>query len=112
VKKYESLTVDRLLAVLDGMPADSVLQGLSREVGSYRGFYDHVAIEPGEGVTAGELAAELRAKIGTAMHSYKGGEYTFKGDCYVFVAPWGDCGPSLGGFTDEGEPVVFEQGWF
>lgn len=112
MKKYESLTVDRLLAVLDALPADSVLQGLSREVDSYRGFYEHVAVEPGEGVTAGELAAELRAKIGTTMHGYKGGDFAFRGRCYVFVAGWGDTGPSLAGFTDDGEPVVFEQGWF
>lgn len=109
---YAPMTVDALIAKLETMPSAAPLKGLSAEADSYRGYYNHVAIEPGAGTTAGELAEHLRRKLGTTMHGYKGGDYTFGGDCYVFVAEYGSTGYSLAGFTDEGEPVLLEDVYF
>lgn len=111
MKTYRQLTVDELIEVLKKMSDDAPLLGLDADADSYRGYYEHVAIEPlAKGTTAGELRKHLIGRIGTMMQGYKGGEYEFRGDCYVFVAPYGDTGHALAGFTDEGEPITISEG--
>jgi len=112
MKTFGSMTVDMLIAELDRMSPEAPILGLSDDADSYRGYYEHVAIEPGEGTTAGSLSAYLKSRLGAPMYGYKGGDYTFDGDCYVFIASYGDTGPSLAGFTEDGEPIGFEQGMF
>lgn len=112
MKNHESLTVGQLIDVLDGMAPDAPILELSADADSYRGYYQHVSIEPGQGTTAKDLRDYLRTRLGTHMEGWKGGDFTFKEDCYVFVAPQGSTGPSLAGFTDEGEPITFDQGWY
>lgn len=112
MKTFRSMTVDMLIAELDRMSPEAPLAALSDKATSYRGYYEHVAIEPGEGTTAGSLSAYLKSRLGAPMYGYKGGDYTFDGDCYVFVAGYGETGPALAGFTEDGEPIGFEQGMF
>lgn len=104
-------TVGTLIDALASVPPETPIPGLSKSVDSYRGYYEHVAIEPSEdGTTAGELLGVLRAKVGTFMYGYKGGEFVFDPSCLVFVAWYGDTGPMLCGvpgsveFVQVGEP--------
>lgn len=109
-KHYEPMTIEDLLDALDEMSADTTVEGLSDRFDSYRGYYKHVAVEPGDGVTAGALAAAFRNRLGETMTGYKGGEFEIHGDCYVFVAAYGYTGPMLVGF-DNGEPVTCTEAW-
>lgn len=73
--------------------------GLSSELISYRGYYNHLCIEPGES-TAGELLKRLHDALnGEVFEGYKGGDYTYTRKTPVWVAEYGDCGPYLSGFT-------------
>lgn len=109
---YRPFEVGTLIEHLGDLPRERVIDGLDSDADSYRGYYNHVAIAPGR-TTVGALLDELKSNVGTTMTGYKGGEYAFAEGCYVFVAPWGDCGPMLIGFTDGDDgslrPVLCEQ---
>lgn len=111
VKSYKAMTVGDLIDWLKTRHPNAVIPGLSADADSYRGYYEHVSIEPGDYVYAGDLLAHLESQVGTTMTGYKGGEYKFDLGCYVFVARYGCTGPFLAGFDDL-TPVVVEQGWF
>ena len=82
------------------------LYHLEPYVDSYRGYYDHVAMEPAVGGISGALLHERLARlIGTTMQGYKGGDYLVHEGCQVFLAYYGETGPMLVGFTDDGEPI-------
>lgn len=112
-KTYTALTVGKLIALLDEMPDGDLLFDISTRTGSYRGYYEHVFIEParGEPTTAGELKAALTRKLGTTMHGYKGGDYTFSADSVVLYAYEDSTGPMLLGFETHEPVVAAEPGW-
>jgi hypothetical protein len=60
-------------------------------VGSYRGFYECLAIEPDGDSAVGisDFYTMLEECIGKKFHGYKGGEYTMDRDTAVWVASWG-----------------------
>lgn len=98
---YEQITLGGLIALLSERPSDQGVRfdfcDLSpnpKQIDSYRGFYEHVAIgylpyEDPTDVLVGQLLEALRAKLGTAMEGYKGGDYTMDADCPLWVANWG-----------------------
>ena len=112
---YKQFTVGELIDALNEFDENRVIVGLTDYVESYRGYYQHVAIHPGEETTVGYLISQLRGALGTTMHGYKGGEYPFNKDCLVFVAGYGDTGPGLAGFHSIGPdllmPIVIEEVW-
>lgn len=60
------------------------------KVNSYRGYYDHVAIEPdGEFRTVQEFLLHLESIYNTVMTGYKGGDYLMDADTPVWVAKYG-----------------------
>lgn len=61
--------------------------------GSYRGYYDHLALSYKDGarITAGELLELAEAEVGATHHGYKGGEFRMDRDTPVWVANHGDC---------------------
>ena len=79
--------------------------GLEPWLDSYRGYYEHVAMEDEGHTTGNQLAAMIRGRLGTTMHGYKGGDYLVHERCQVFLAGYGHTGPMLVGFTDDGEPI-------
>lgn len=107
MKRVKRMTVGSLIEHLTTLDPRVKLQ-LSNDVDSYRGYYEHVAISPGE-ATAGELLKELKSRIGTVMYGYKGGEYRFTPHCDVYVAGYCDLGPALG-IMDDGTLVLVEDG--
>ena len=104
------MTVQSLIDTLDAMPADTTV-GLAMSAGSYRGYYEHVGIEEGKSFSE-SLSLYLKGLIGTTMHGWKGGDYTFRGDSYVFVADHGYTGLALCGFSPTGEPIGVESRYF
>ncbi len=66
------------------------------EVGSYRGYYDQLAIAVNGGgyATVGSLLAELEAAVGKTFTGYKGGEYVMTRDTKVWLANYGESGGS------------------
>jgi hypothetical protein len=106
----KQLTVRELLEKLFEMPRDAEIPGLDLDVGSYRGYYERLAIEPGPGVKAGELFDLIARRQGTYMTGYKGGEYEIHGDTLVHVARYGMCGDNdaLVGFNGY-EPILGKE---
>jgi len=104
------MTVSKVLDALFEMGRDATVPGLDLAVGSYRGYYERLAISPGPGVNAGELFDLIARRQGSYMTGYKGGEFEIHGDTLVHVADWGETGPKLVGF-DGFTPVLEEEGW-
>jgi hypothetical protein len=62
------------------------------DLGSYRGYYDDIAIEPGglAELTAQETANMLHDAIGRVYEGYKGGDFRMDTDTPVWVSHYGD----------------------
>lgn len=92
-------------------PALPVVDEQGRGLGyphSYRGYYDHLALEPRDARTVGDLNDDLNYSEGTAFAGHKGGEYTMAADSPVWVAHEGeaDGGPICGVTVLDGHVVV------
>lgn len=59
---------------------------------SYRGYYDHLAIDHGGEMTVGELLDRANEANGTVYEGYKGGEYKMSRMTPVWVAEYGESG--------------------
>lgn len=99
------LNVREALALLDALPQDVRIQFATGiypgSLDSFRGWYEDLAVgiaTPIAAPTVRTFASSLRAKIGTIITGYKGGDYLVTPDTALWVAQWGDCGPALVGF--------------
>lgn len=111
MKIYTPFTIGSLIEYLDTRD-EFTIQGILSYPDSYRGYYAHVALEPGKyAVSSKTFSAELKARLGETMQGYKGGDFVIQEDCRVFVAGWGDTGPQLVGFTEDGEPIAVYEVW-
>lgn len=96
-----NLTIGRLQTKLAGYDEDRTVRvagrypWLSGRWGSYRGYYEDMALEPAEADagenTVGALRATLADALGQTLYGYKGGEYTVTPDTLLWIAEWGDC---------------------
>jgi hypothetical protein len=61
--------------------------------GSYRGYYDHLALsyEDGARITAGDLLELAEAEVGATHSGWKGGTFRMDRNTPVWVANSGDC---------------------
>src|SRR5690606_569064 len=89
----QTLTLGGLIEHLRALPPGTNVP-LGLDVDSYRGYYEHVYVVEGE-VRAAVLADYLSERLGDTMMGYKGGEFTIREDCDVFVAQYGCTGPRL-----------------
>lgn len=94
------ITLGRLIKLLEMEPQDNdVRYDFARfttdGVGSYRGYYDQLAIgwtgEAERPQKVSELLAELKSAVGKTFTGYKGGEYTMDENTPVWCANYGDC---------------------
>jgi hypothetical protein len=85
--------------ILAAAPGDTRVN-LSNKVDSYRGYYEDLAIEPGES-TASELHAALSDVIDTKLEGYKGGEYLMTVDTPLWEACYGSTGDAIVGIDVE-----------
>jgi hypothetical protein len=91
------LTMGELIAALRRKPADSPLRmdfDYFRPVcvGSYRGFYEDVAIsyDRETEVTVGTFLEHLESKLSSEMTGYKGGTYDIDEGTAVWASNYGD----------------------
>jgi len=96
------MTLGKLIAMLESMPADKEIFGLSNPH-SYRGYYCDLAFERQAGeVKAGDLLTECRAAMGKVFEGYKGGDFIMGESTPVWVAQYGDCGKRLMALNPDG----------
>ena len=89
------MTLGKLIAALEAMPADAEVAGL---IGphSYRGYYSDLAFEPtGATMPASSLLASCKAAMGKVFEGYKGGDYVMGAMTPVWVSHYGTCGQKL-----------------
>jgi hypothetical protein len=100
------MTLGRLIADLEAMPADTDVSGLA-EPHSYRGYYCDLAFEPTSGtVKAGALLAECKSAMGQVFTGYKGGDFVMGALTPVWVAHYGCCGEKLIAIHQDGKLEV------
>ena len=96
------INVKELIALLRKCKADNYLRIDSSPVsltpagvGSYRGFYDdlaiHVDMERSSTLTVIDFVKVLEESVGTIMTGYKGGEYPIRGSTRVWISNYGEC---------------------
>lgn len=69
-----------------------------REISSYRGFYEDVAISMScYPVTVEEFLKKLKNSIGETQYGYKGGEYETTKDTAIWVANYSETGAAITG---------------
>ena len=89
------MTLGKLIAALEAIPADVDVAGLGRPH-SYRGYYSDLAFEPTEGtVKAADLLAQCKAAMGKVFEGYKGGDFVMGEITPVWVADYGSSGLRL-----------------
>lgn len=105
------MTIEDLLARLDDMEPDVMLDGLGYPH-SYRGYYSDLALQPlPERVPVAQLAIEVSSVLGTELTGYKGGEYLMQKDTPVWVSHHGGCGKKLMAINDDGSLELAEEEW-
>jgi hypothetical protein len=99
VEEAGQMTLGAFIAALDEAPSDSwilidVLGLVPKELDSYRGYYDHLALgfsTDGHQTTAAVLA-DAKAAMGRCFQGYKGGDYYMNEDTPIWVASYGKSG--------------------
>lgn len=88
--RYVDLGV--LIKFLRTLPEDKIIKHGFGKPRSYRGYYEELAFEPEENVTAGSMLCHATSALGEKFEGYKGGEYTMQvyTDCYI--AEYGESG--------------------
>ena len=96
------MTLGKLIAALEAMPADTDVAGLEG-AHSYRGYYCDLAFEPtAKPVKAAELLAECKAAMGKVFEGYKGGEFVMGDRTPVWIAEYGHGGLKLVALNPDG----------
>jgi hypothetical protein len=76
-------------------------------IGSYRGYYEQLAIGlQAVPITADQLAQLLRKQVGDTVTGYKGGEYRITRETPVWAAEYGSCGDMIVGIDLRNERVT------
>lgn len=108
MKTYTKMTLGDLIEALEALPKDAQVRGFQPYVESYRGYYERNALEPSNyQATAHAMASYLSNDVGKSITGYKGGDYNVSTREGVYLAAYGDLGPSFGGL-EEVEPGVYE----
>lgn len=90
------MTLKELIVALEKAPADRIVPHGFSYPHSYRGYYDQLAFEPRENVTAGAMLADAKSALGKTFKGYKGGAYKMDEWTDVWLAEYGCCGEGIG----------------
>lgn len=102
-------TLGMCIRALQDLPPETPLATPCGELLSYRGYYDHLAIQPtGDIDTAGKLLAECNRADGRVYEGYKGGDYRMGLETPVWFSEWGTTGPAVSGFRVVGGKLVID----
>lgn len=83
------LTLGKLIAALEAMPADGTVANL-HSPDSYRGYYSDLYFEQGEGTRpAADLLVECKAAMGQVFTGYKGGDYVMGALTPLWISTYG-----------------------
>jgi hypothetical protein len=105
------LTLGKLIAALEGMPADAQVANL-HAAHSYRGYYEDLAFERGEGTRrADALLTDCKAAMGQVFGGYKGGDYVMGALTPLWVASYGTTGDKLMALHAGGELGTAPNVW-
>lgn len=89
------MTLGQIIEALEKMPGDAKVANI-HGAQSYRGYYDDLAFEQGEGTRpAADLLAECKSAMGKVFEGYKGGRYVMGGLTPVWIADYGCSGVKL-----------------
>lgn len=104
-----NLTLGELRRELAAAPASNAVLidrygAAPAAMASYRGYYDHVAIETScLRTTVGAYLAVVDTALKATFEGYKGGSYEMGTDTPVWVSEWGQCsGVAVVGVKTEG----------
>lgn len=86
-----------------------VIEGVSIEFCSYRGYYKELCVEPSnnQNLCLTEFHNALADQIGKVFYGYKGGEYEMTEDTKLYIACYGDTGEKIVGIEKDGNTLSF-----
>lgn len=103
------MTLGKLISALAEMPDGAEVANL-HGAHSYRGYYEDIAFERGEGNRpAADLLAECRAAMGEVFYGWKGGEFVMGALTPVWLAHRGDVGLKLMALRAGGEVETADE---
>lgn len=103
------MTLGKLISALAEMPDGAEVANLYG-AHSYRGYYEDIAFERGEGNRpAADLLAECRAAMGEVFYGWKGGEFVMGALTPVWLAHRGDVGLKLMALRAGGEVETADE---
>lgn len=81
------MTLGELIGTLERLDPALLIDG--RDLDSYRGYYDQIAVTPGHSTVGAVLERCREALAGETFQGYKGGEYTMDEHTAVWYAEYG-----------------------
>ena len=95
-REKHHLTLGRLIAALDAVPGETVVQfsdgSAPGKPESYRGYYSDISLPPETRlVTAANLLAQCRGVLGSTLTGYKGGDYLMDARTPLWSSCYGEC---------------------
>jgi hypothetical protein len=113
------MTLGELIDALKRRPADDTVRFdfcgyVPGELMSYRGFYDHLAIEPTSvgRPSVGEFLTRLRGAVGSKHTGYKGGTFVMRIDTPIWCAGYGQASSTaIVGIYDCSYMTVIRTEW-
>lgn len=117
---HGTISLGGLISRLGRRPSDQCVyfdfaNFVPTDVDSYRGYYDHLALDfdskPVRATVAG-LLKTLRGACGREFHGYKGGLYVMGLETPIWVAAWGEStSTAIVGLADCDYSTVIETRW-
>lgn len=117
---FGTATLGALIDALERRPQDSEVRFAfgyfaPKGLGSYRGFYEHLAIGYDADApmrTVADFLSDLRDAVGRMYEGYKGGEYCMSRDTPIWVAGYGEStSTAVVGVAGNEWLTVIETGW-
>lgn len=112
------MVLSDLISCLEKVDQDTVIPFGFNNPHSYRGSYQHLAFEPANDVSVGEMLDGAKRAVGAEYEGWKGGEYVMDEDTEVYLSFEGRTGVEISfillGYMVGGRPDFFkpvEYGW-
>ena len=102
------MTLGELIEVLEDLDPSKMIQGISCELDSYRGYYSDLAIYPSDkGCNVGDLLERCREAMGECFEGYKGGGFYMTANTPIWLSFYGESsGDRLMRLDTESDPIV------
>lgn len=94
------MTLGKLIKRLESLPSKTMLDLASPH--SYRGYYEDLAFEMGDKISAADALVMCCAALGEVFEGYKGGEFQMGRNTPVWRASYGCTGQKIMGVRDDG----------